>query len=183
MTYRLDEFAADAHDILQRDPGPAGREALCAKLEKLLQDDDFIAAYCGPGADAGAHLIHHDPQTDINVLAHIMEKDHTGWPHDHGTSWAIYGQAVEHTDMTAWKRLDDGSEAGRGVLERGDTRRMERGAVGVFNEGAIHSIAYPAGARFVRVTGTDLSRIERLRFDPEKGTVVSERRPVFGTVA
>ena len=31
-------------------------------------------------------------------------------PHDHGESWAIYGQAKLWTDMIEWKREDDGSD-------------------------------------------------------------------------
>ncbi len=36
--------------------------------------------------------------------------------------------------------------------------------------GDIHSIKFPDGARFVRVTGTDLDVIPTLRFDPENQT-------------
>lgn len=183
MSYSLEQFAADTQQILKQNPGPAGREKVCVKLATLLEDDDFIAAYCGPDARPGARVIHHDPETDFNVLVHVMENDHAGWPHDHGSSWAIYGQAVKHTDMTVWKRLDDGAEAGKAELEREKTFRLDRATVGVFNEGTVHSIAYPAGAIFVRVTGTDLSKLERLRFDPENGTVVSEKRPIFGSAA
>ena len=32
-----------------------------------------------------------------------------------------------------------------------------------------HEIDYPDGARFVRVTGTDLERVPRLKFDLAKG--------------
>lgn len=183
MGYSLEDFAADTSQILKRDPGPGGREKVCVKLAALLEDDAFIAAYCGPDAGPGARVIHHDPETDFNLLVHVMENDHAGWPHDHGSSWAIYGQAVKHTDMTLWKRLDDGAEAGRAELVAEKTFRLDRATVGVFNEGTIHSIAYPAGAIFVRVTGTDLSKLERLRFDPQNGTVVSEKRPIFGSAA
>ncbi len=36
---------------------------------------------------------------------------------------------------------------------------MERGQAGIFQNRAIHSIAYPAGGRFIRVTGTNLENI------------------------
>ncbi len=39
-----------------------------------------------------------------------MEHAYEGGPHDHGASWAIYGQAVRYTDMTEWTRVDDGSK-------------------------------------------------------------------------
>ena len=56
---------------------------------------------------------------------------------------------------------------------------MERGEAGIFQDRAIHSIAYPAGARFIRVTGTNLETIARGRYNLEAGTMVVEKRPNF----
>ena len=33
--------------------------------------------------------------------------DRIGKPHDHGSSWAVYGQATGITNMTVWDRMDD----------------------------------------------------------------------------
>ena len=48
-----------------------------------------------------------------------------------------------------------------------------------FQNRAIHSIAYPAGGRFIRVTGTNLENIAGGRYDSEAGTRVIEKRPNF----
>ena len=56
---------------------------------------------------------------------------------------------------------------------------MERGQAGIFQNHAIHSITYPAGARFIRVTGTNLENITRGRYNSEAGTMVEEKRPNF----
>lgn len=47
-------------------------------------------------------------------------------------SWAIYGQAVKYTEMTEWKRTDDGSVPGKATIEKAKTYRMERGQTGIF---------------------------------------------------
>jgi hypothetical protein len=47
--------------------------------------------------------------------------------------------------------------------------RLEPGKAGVYDVGAIHAIDYPDGARFVRVTGTDLEHVPRLKYDLGKG--------------
>ncbi len=39
--------------------------------------------------------------------------------------------------------------------------RLFPGMAGTYDDGKIHSIDYPAGARFIRVTGTDLDKIKR----------------------
>ena len=59
---------------------------------------------------------------------------------------------------------------------------MERGQSGIFQDRAIHSIAYPAGARFIRVTGTNLENIrarplqQRGRHDGGRETSQLSRR-------
>jgi len=179
MAYTLEEFAADCHRILKADPGRDGRRKVRDQLHKLLMEDEFVARYCGPEASGGANLLYEDPEFGFQILAHVMDKAHVGGVHDHGASWAIYGQAVKHTDMTEWKRRDDGSRPGRATVVKEKSYRLERGQAGIFDERKIHSIAYPAGARFIRVTGTNLETIARGRYDVEKGTVVVEKRPNF----
>lgn len=179
MGYTVEQFAADSRAILKADPGPAGRQQVIAKLKALLMEDDFVAAHCGPDARVGSNLIYEDPELGFQVLAHVMNKEYKGGPHDHGASWAIYGQAVKHTDMTEWRRTDDGSEAGKADLVIDREYRMERGDAGIFENGAIHSIAYPEGSRFIRVTGCDLSTIARGRYDADKGTMEVNMRETF----
>ena len=38
MSYSLQDFAKDAHDILSREPGPSGREKVAGKLSQLVKD-------------------------------------------------------------------------------------------------------------------------------------------------
>ena len=59
-------------------------------------NDDFVAAHCGPNAAVGANLLYEDPELGFQILAHIMDREYSGGPHDHGDSWAIYGQAVKY---------------------------------------------------------------------------------------
>jgi hypothetical protein len=42
---------------------------------------------------------------------------------------------------------------------------------GIYQDGAIHSINYPDRSRFVRVTGTNLDNINRIRIDLKSGEV------------
>lgn len=179
MAYTLEDFAADCHRTLKADPGAAGREQVRRNLERLLMEDAFVDTYCGPDASGGANLLYEDPELGFQILAHIMEEEHTGGVHDHGTSWAIYGQAVKYTEMTEWRRTDDRAEEGKATVVKDSTYRLERGQAGIFDDHKIHSIAYPAGARFIRVTGVDLQTIPRGRYDVEAGTMAVDKRPNF----
>jgi predicted metal-dependent enzyme (double-stranded beta helix superfamily) len=171
MPYDLKRFIADCRGELKRDPGPAGREKVRTFLERLLQDKDFVAAHCSDAIPKGLYVLHDDAELGFQVLAHINEKARGSPPHDHGASWAIYGQAASHTDMTEYRRVDDGSDPATARLEVTKKYRLNPGQAGIFADGAIHSIDYPDGSMFVRVTGTNLDRIARSSFDPKTGAV------------
>jgi hypothetical protein len=171
MAYNLDQFIADCRATLKRDPGPAGREIVRAKLEALLQEKDFVEEYCGEGVPRGLKLLYEDPELKFQILAHINDKARVSPPHDHGASWAIYGQATKYTEMTEWEREDDGSDPKHAKLKPAKKYRLTPGKAGIYQDGRIHSIDYPDYARFVRVTGTNLDNINRIRIDLKTGEV------------
>jgi len=174
MAYELDQFISDCRSILSRDPGPDGREEVRTKLERLLQNPDFVRKHC-EDAPRGLHVLYEDPKLGFQVLAHINEKARVSPPHDHGKSWAIYGQANKYTDMIEWQREDDGRDPNHAKLKQVKKYRLNPGQAGIYQDGAIHSIDYPDNARFVRVTGTDLDKIERIKIDLKTGKVDTMR--------
>ena len=169
--YDLDTFIADCRTTLSRDPGPSGREQVRQNLERLLGNQDFINKYCGDDAPRGLKVLYEDPKLGFQVLAHINDKARVSPPHDHGESWAIYGQATKYTDMTEWEREDDGKDAKHAKLKPVKKYRLTPGKAGIYQDGRIHSIDYPDHSRFVRVTGTNLDQINRVRFDLKTGEV------------
>jgi predicted metal-dependent enzyme (double-stranded beta helix superfamily) len=171
MAYDLDQFIADCRNSLSRDPGPGGREEVRRNLEKLLQNQDFVQKYCGPDVPRGLNLLYEDPKLGFQILAHINDKARKSPPHDHGHSWAIYGQATHYTDMIEWERTDDGNGGDHAQLKPVKSYRLTPGHAGIYQDGRIHSIDYPDNARFVRVTGTNLDNINRVRFDLATGKV------------
>ncbi len=175
MAYGLDQFIADCKETLTRDPGPAGRDKVLHNLERLLKNEDFVAKYCGDDQPTGIKVLYEDPDLGFQVLSHIMGKARVSPPHDHGTSWAIYGQAKQYTDMIEWQREDDGSDPNRAKLKPVKKYRLNPGQAGIYQNGAIHSIDYPDNARFVRVTGTDLDKIDRIKIDLQTGKVDTMR--------
>jgi predicted metal-dependent enzyme (double-stranded beta helix superfamily) len=171
MAYNLDQFISDCRNSLKRDPGPAGREQVRSNLEKLLHNDAFVEEYCGDKAERGLKVLYEDPELKFQVLAHINDKARVSPPHDHGASWAIYGQAKLWTDMTEWKRDDNGQDPKHAKLSPEKKYRLTPGQAGIYQNGAIHSIDYPDKSRFVRVTGTNLDRIDRISIDLKTGEV------------
>jgi hypothetical protein len=169
MAYELDQFIADCRTILQRDPGPKGREDVRQHLEQLLANKEFVAKTCGDDVPPGLKVLYEDKDLGFQVLAHVNDKARKSPPHDHGASWAIYGQATKHTDMIEWERV--GGDAKHAELKEAKRYRLNPGQAGIYQDGAIHSIDYPDRARFIRVTGTNLDKIQRVRFDLATGEV------------
>ena len=172
MTYTLDAFVKDAQSALKTHEGPAGREQVRVLLEKLLANKSFVDEAVGPSAPMGTRKLYEDKDLGFVVLAHCNAKPHKSPPHDHGSSWAVYGQALKHTDMSEFRRVDGGVDAGEAKLEQVKHYRLEPGHAGVYDVGAIHAIDYPEGSRFVRVTGRDLDYVRRLKFDMAAGKAI-----------
>lgn len=175
MSYTLQDFCAEIHDILIAENNADGREKVRRKLEQLLANETFIEQFCGPDKPVGVYKLNEDPTTGAVVLSHVMGEGTMSPPHDHGASWAIYGQATGHTIMREWDRTDDGSDDEDISLEQTSEYRLDPGQVGLFNPGVIHSIEYPDNARFVRVTGVDLDGIDRKSYNLKHKTVKTIR--------
>jgi len=170
MNDPLSQFSAACKAVLSENTGPDGRAQVRQLLEALLQNPDFIDRYCGAQAAPGLHVLYEDPELKFQILAHINEKARVSPPHDHGASWAIYGQAVGYTDMTEFARVD-GPAPNQVQLTVERSYRLSPGQAGIYADGAIHSIDYPEKSKFIRVTGTNLDNIARNMFDLKTGTV------------
>ena len=176
MAYTLEQFCQDCHDAISVDSGPASREVIRGKLEQLLGNQDFIDSTLGPNAVFGVHTLYQDAEHEFVVLAHINEKPASSPPHDHGNSWAVYGQATGYTDMNEYRRIA-GEGEGEATLEKVKSYRLTPGKAGLYDVRAIHAINYPANARFVRVTGRELELEPRLKFDmaTNKATLIESQ--------
>tara|TARA_R110000868_G_scaffold7354_3_gene39972 strand:- start:5795 stop:6343 length:549 start_codon:yes stop_codon:yes gene_type:complete len=175
MSYTLQDFCAEIHEILADENNPTGREKVRVKMEQLLANKTFIDQFCGPDKPVGVHKLNEDPTTGAVVLSHVMGEGTTSPPHDHGNSWAIYGQATEHTVMTEWDRTDDGSDDQNISMEETKKYRLDPGQAGLFDVGVVHSIEYPDNACFVRVTGVNLDGIDRKAYNLKHRTVKTIR--------
>ena len=163
MTYTLDEFCSESRAILKAQPLPDALPQIAERLARLLANPAFVSKTFSDEMPPGKRVLHHDPETDVYVLAHVQEGNKVGKPHSHGSSWAIYGNAREHTEMTEWRRTNPEREE-HAVLEAVSKYRLGPGQTRAYGPGVIHSTAHPRKAWVIRVTGTDLDVLPRYRF-------------------
>lgn len=165
MTDKIAQFGREAHDILKSDPGPAGLEKVRARLEPLLVDPEVVNAHLGPDNDANRKVLYEDPELGFLVLAHVFKGANEASPHDHGSSWAIYGQAVGVTEMTEYDQVSkpEGETPGRARPTK--TYRMEPGQAVAYPVGALHSPKREGETRLIRMEGADVSKMKRDKYE------------------
>lgn len=164
MTYAIESFAAECRMILTADPGPAGREKVRNLLEEALADKAFVMAHLGPHNTNPKTTLYEDPDLGFCILAHVLSSVEAGKPHDHGASWAIYGQAAGSTEMTEWRRTGSKDVKGAEIVEPGKAYPLNPGMVTLYNEGVVHSTKRDDETRLIRITGCDLDNIPRGRY-------------------
>ena len=73
MAYTLDEFCADSRAVLKAAPLPDALPQIAERLARLLSNPAFVAATFSDDMPPGRRILHHDPETDFYVLAHVQE--------------------------------------------------------------------------------------------------------------
>ena len=152
------------HAILKRDPGPTGRTRVCALIEKVLKDEAFLAKHLGPGTPE-RKVIYQDPELGFCILAHAYEGAKESKPHDHGPSWAIYGQARGETVMTDYEPVARPGEGKPGKARRIKDYRLKPGVAYLYNEGDLHSPRRDGPTRLIRIEGKNMEKVQRFPYD------------------
>ena len=174
--YTVEQFLTDSRQIFQSKGVRAGLEEVRLKMEQMLKNPLLLEDYVDMDAYEGHTVIGHDPETEVHVIVHGGRKGNQSTPHDHGPCSVIYGNFTGLTTMRRWKRIDKGGTEGTAQLELVKTYDVHAGEASAFAEGDIHSIEYPDGAFFVRVTVGDVEKQKTLRYDTDRGIVEVDDR-------
>lgn len=164
MGYTLEALAATCHRILIEDPGPTGREKVCAVIQDVLTDETFVTAHLG---DDGPErkILYEDPHLGFCILAHVYTGAKESAPHDHGPSWAIYGQARGETVMSDWTLVEPAAEGKPGKVRRARSYTLKPGMAHVYNEGDLHSPRREGPTRLIRIEGRNMDKVRRLAYE------------------
>ena len=164
MAQTLEQFAAACHRILQADPGPSGRQQVCTLLREVLQDEAFVSTHLGDKVPE-RKILYEDPELGFCILAHVYHDARTSPPHDHGPSWAIYGQARGETEMTDWELVEPASTDKPGKVRPARTYTLTPGTAYVYNEGGLHAPRRSGPTRLIRLEGVNMDKVRRLRYE------------------
>jgi predicted metal-dependent enzyme (double-stranded beta helix superfamily) len=163
MGFTLDQFAAECHRILKADSGPKGREKVLDLVREVIKDEKFVASYVNEKTP-DRQVIYEDSELGFCICAHMNRDAREANPHDHGSSWAIYGQAIGETEMTDWEVLEAASESKPGRVRRARVYALKPGMAHIYNEGDVHSPKRVAASGLIRIEGKNTQTMKRLAY-------------------
>lgn len=160
MGWTLDRFAAECHQLLTAEPGPKGREKVVETLRQALADKDFVAETIPEGTPE-RKVIYQDPELGFCILAHAYEGAKMSQPHDHASSWAIYGQAAGETLMSDYEKLEPAKDGEPGKVRVSRSYSLTPGVAYLYNEGDLHAPKREAATKLIRIEGMNMTGVKR----------------------
>jgi hypothetical protein len=170
----LDQYIAEVRSVWGDGKDPQLPFKVAALMEKLFAsirpDDLWMARLVGEAKPS--RELYRDPDDGFIQMGHVHQQGHGNRPHDHGPCWVVYGSYQGVTEITKYRRTDDGSQSGVATLQKARIDRLTPGRVQPYLPGDIHSTkAVEAPAVVFRFLSYDLEKVDRYRYDLEKGTV------------
>ncbi len=164
MGKKLDTFAAQCHDIIKGGTTQENLDKVKSLLEPLLTDAEFVAEHLGPDFDSNRDILYQDPELNFCIIAHLYKGSSEAPPHDHGPTWAIYGQSSGVTNMTEFRKLSEAKNDEPGKVERVKSYDLKPGMAVAYTLGALHAPKREGDTRLIRMEGLDVSKIKRDKF-------------------
>ncbi|MGH7827174.1 MAG: hypothetical protein ACREQ7_18615 [Candidatus Binatia bacterium] len=163
MGFTIDTFAAECGRILKEDPSRVGRGKVRELVQEVLKDEKFLATYLNENTP-DRQVIYEDPELGFCICAHMNRDAREANPHDHGSSWAIYGQAIGETEMSDWEVIEAASEGKPGKVRRARAYMLKPGMAHIYNEGDVHSPKRVAATGLIRIEGKNTQKMKRLAY-------------------
>ena len=164
MGYTLEQFSAECRRILEQDPAAEGRKRVCALVKEVLTDGEFVSKHLGDSVPE-RKILYEDPELGFCILGHVYHGAKDSNPHDHGPSWAIYGQARGETVMTDYFPVARPGEGKPGKARPVKEYTLKPGMAYLYNEGDLHSPRRDGPTRLIRIEGTNMEKVKRYPYE------------------
>ncbi len=161
MTYTLENLIQDCRTALSNDSSRKGRELVCQAVGKALKDQAFVSEHISFDLAAERNVIYEDTDLGFCICAHVYRDAKNSAPHDHGTTWAIYGQADGHTEMTDWEIVEPATDTAASKVKQVRSYKLEPGDVHLYEVGDVHAPKRDAPTRLLRIEGKDTTKLNR----------------------
>lgn len=164
MAITLDTFSNSVRGFLLEDPGVNGREKVRDLLQQVLVDKAFTDQYVRDDQPQRT-VLYEDPDLGFAILAHVYHAAKQTQPHDHGVSWAIYGQVAGESLIQDWEIVEQATDEVPGKVRQKGARPLTPGLAIIYNEGDIHSPGRQGPAKLIRIEGKHVQEKKRFSWD------------------
>ena len=138
MSYSLNDLADDCRIALRHGETDVSLERVRQCVVQALNDSEFLNSYIlNRPAQPERNVLFEDPDMGFCICAHVYGAAKPGEPHDHGPTWAIYGQAEGETEMTDWRIVEPASGENPARVERTNTYTLRPGDAHAYPTGAV----------------------------------------------
>ena len=150
--------------------------AIASHVSAACLDDGFVGKHLNERASGEAvrEVLYEDAELGFCICGHVYADAAHGGAHDHGPSWAIYGQAEGETEMSDWQVEEVAMEPGKDgrenipvkLVKKNRTYTLQRGDAHIYDVGDIHSPSRAQPVKLLRVEGENLDNIKRSKIRP-----------------
>lgn len=165
MSQTIETFAKECRDILSNGSSDENLDQVRLVTEKYLADERFISTHLGPGNTTNRTVLYEDPNLEFCICAHVFSGANDAPPHDHGNTWAIYGQATGLTVMTEYDKLAEPNGDQPGKAKPSKIYDLAPGMAVVYPTGQLHSPKRDGDTRLIRIEGKDLMTVSRESYE------------------
>ena len=179
-TYTVETFIEDVRQIFAttKDPRTQAQE-VARHMQELLRAPGWLEERLQLPAEGGfgRHDLHHDkefghPEGGFLLMCGIQRPGQDNLPHDHGTTWVVYGVYQGAIEQTKWRWSYPATDRTAPELKPLESWVQGPGDIAFFLPGEIHHTRCVAADRAVviRLEGQKLAGMLRHRYDPQTNT-------------
>ncbi len=161
MTYTVDDLARDCRAALKADAGKGGREKVRDLVSAALRRPGFAAEYLDDPEAPERKVVYEDPELKFCICAHVHTGGAMGDPHDHGPTWAVYGQAAGVTRMTDWEVAEPPKGGAPGKVRQTRAYQLVPGDAHLYEPGDVHAPLRDGPTKLIRIEGLDTMTVRR----------------------
>ncbi len=179
-TYTMQAFVEDVRNMFAATTDPRAQAQFVARhLKELLDVPGWLEEQIDLPAEGGfgRYDLHQDeeyghPGAGFLLMCGIQRPGQDNLPHDHGTTWVVYGVYQGAIEQTKWRWSYPETDRTSPEIKPLESWVQGAGDIAFFLPGEIHNTRCVADDRSVviRLEGQKLAGMLRHRYDPKTNT-------------
>lgn len=161
MAYTMEDLIADCRRELAGGETPESPEAVRGFVREALADKTFVAEHFAGRSGPDREVVYEDPDLGFCICLHVYAGARSGQPHDHGPTWAVYGQAEGETEMTDWRVVAPAGEGQPAKVEKVRSYTLRPGDAHAYPIGAVHAPIRHDATKLLRIEGRNTDKVQR----------------------